>query len=138
MWQMKDWSECPSLAVLVFFCCIDILSCVLWEYQHNMENGEYQHNYGNYLPLFCMYIASFHLVKIHVFKHLTKKTGPGKWSIAIAVLNKQTKYNYFYIFFICTLTLNTSYSCFKWGTFYQCCGVNCCLKDSAWQVFTQP
>lgn len=36
-----------------------------------------------------MYIVSLYLAKINVFKHLSKKTGPGKQPIAIAVLNKQ-------------------------------------------------
>lgn len=43
-----------------------------------------------------MYIVSLHLAKINVFKHLTKKTGPGKQPIAIAFLNKQNTINFIF------------------------------------------
>lgn len=72
---MKDLAECPSLAVIVLFCCRDIFSCVPWECQHNMKTINE--------ILFYMYIVSLHLAKISMFKHLTKKTGPGKQPIAI-------------------------------------------------------
>lgn len=43
-----------------------------------------------------MYLVSLHLAKINVFKHLTKKTGPGTQPIAIAVLNKQSTISFIF------------------------------------------
>lgn len=83
-------------AVIVLFSWVDILSCVPWKCQHNMETINEN--------LFCMYIVSLHLAKINVFKHLTKKTGPGKQPIAITVLNKQNTFTF--IFF--------SYALWQW------------------------